>query len=72
MIRLDVLTHLERMGKTRYWLNKQLGMSYQNFTKMINNQTLSIKYSTLETLCQIFNCTPNDLLIFDPDTPDEP
>lgn len=31
MIRLNVLELLEKKGKTRYWLYKQLGMSYQNF-----------------------------------------
>ena len=39
MIRLNVLPLLERNGKTRYWLYKQLGMSYQNFSRMINNET---------------------------------
>ena len=39
MIKLDVLNLLEKQGKTKYWLYKQLGMSYQNFNKMINNQT---------------------------------
>ena len=30
---------LEQKGKTRYWLYMQLGLSYQNFNKIINNQT---------------------------------
>ena len=36
MIKLDVLRILEEQGKTKYWLYKQLGMSYQNFKKMVN------------------------------------
>ena len=32
MIKLDVLHLLEKKGKTKYWLYKQLGMSYQNFS----------------------------------------
>ena len=43
MIKLNALKLLEEKGKTRYWLYKQLGMSYQNFIKMINNQTKSIQ-----------------------------
>ena len=62
MIRLNVLKLLEKQGKTKYWLYKQLGMSYQNFSKMINNQTKSIKYENIETMCLLFNCTPNELL----------
>lgn len=68
MIRLNVLPLLEAQGKTRYWLYKQLGMSYQNFKKMINNQTKSIRYERIETLCLLLNCTPNELFEIDPDT----
>ena len=63
MIKLDVLRLLEEQGKTKYWLYKQLGMSYQNFSKMVNNQTKSIRYENIETMCLLLNCTPNDLLI---------
>ncbi len=61
MIKLDVLNLLEKSGKTKYWLYKQLGMSYQNFSRMINNETKSIQYENIDALCQIFNCTPNEL-----------
>ena len=52
---------LEKKGKTKYWLYKQLGMSYQNFSRMINNQTKSIRYENIETLCLLLECTPNEL-----------
>lgn len=61
MIKLDVLNLLEKNGKTKYWLYKQLGMSYQNFSRMINNETKSIQYENIDAICQIFNCTPNEL-----------
>lgn len=67
MIKLDVLRILEEQGKTKYWLYKQLGMSYQNFSKMVNNQTKSIRYENIETMCLLLNCTPNDLLIITED-----
>ena len=67
MIRLDVLRLLEEHGKTKYWLYKQLGMSYQNFSKMVNNQTKSIRYENIETMCLLLNCTPNDLFIITED-----
>ena len=44
VIRLDVLRILEKQGRTKYWLYKQLGMSYQNFNRMVNNETKSIRY----------------------------
>ena len=61
MIRLRALELLEKKGKTKYWLYKQLGMSYQNFNKMVNNQTKSIQYENIETLCLLLECTPNEL-----------
>ena len=63
MIKLDVLRILEAQGKTKYWLYKQLGMSYQNFSKMVNNQTKSIRYENIETMCLLLDCTPNDLFV---------
>lgn len=64
MVRLNVLYLLKQKNKTPYWLNKQLGMSFQNFKKMINNQTKSIQYENIETLCLLLECTPNELFIF--------
>ena len=61
MIKLDVLNLLEKNGKTKYWLYKQLGMSYQNFNRMVNNETKSIRYENIETLCLLLDCTPNEL-----------
>lgn len=64
MIELNILKLLQKNNRTKYWLYKQLGMSYQNFNKMINNQTKSIKYENIENICLLLNCTPNDLFIF--------
>ncbi|MBQ6830417.1 MAG: helix-turn-helix transcriptional regulator [Clostridia bacterium] len=61
MMKLNVLELLAKQGKTKYWLYKQLGMSYQNFSKMVNNQTKSIRYENIETMCLLLNCTPNEL-----------
>ena len=63
MITLNVLSLLEKKGKTKYWLYKQLGMSYQNFNRMIHNETKSIRYENIETLCLLLECTPNELFL---------
>ena len=67
MVRLNVQALLDKKGKTRYWLYKQLGMSYQNFKNMIDNKTQSIRYDRIETLCLLLDCTPNELFEFDLD-----
>ena len=61
MIKLNVLEILEKKGKTKYWLYKQLGMSYQNFNRMVNNQTKSIRYENIEAICLLLDCTPDEL-----------
>ena len=82
MIQLNALTLLEKRGKTKYWLYKQMGMSYQNFSRMIHNQmgmsyqnfsrmihnqTKSIRYENIETLCLLLSCTPNELFVITED-----
>ncbi len=65
MLKLNALKLLEERGKTKYWLYKQLGMSYQNFTNMINNRTKSVRYENLEAMCYILDCRIDELLIFE-------
>ena len=60
-MKLRILDILKEKNKTKYWLYIQLGLSYQNFNKMVNNQTNGIKFENLQTLCDILECTPNDL-----------
>lgn len=65
MIKLNILELLQKKGKTKYWLNKQLGMSYRNFSRMVNNETKAIQLDRIEALCQLLECTPNDLFTID-------
>ena len=62
-MQLRILEILKEKGKSKYWLYIQLGLSYQNFNKLVNNQTTSIKFENLQSLCEILNCTPNDLFV---------
>lgn len=54
---------LKEKGKTRYWLYIQLGLSYQNFKKIVENETGAIKFENLKAICDILECTPNDLFV---------
>lgn len=60
-MKFRILEILKERGKTKYWLYIQMGLSYQNFNKMVNNQTSGIKFENLKTLCEVLSCTPNDL-----------
>ena len=66
-MRLRILEILKDKNKTKYWLYKQMGMSYQNFNKRVNNETKSIRFENREALCQILECTPNEIFEYDKD-----
>lgn len=38
-----------------------MGLSYQNFNRLVTNQTSSIRFDNLEKLSQILNCPIGDL-----------
>ena len=63
MLKLNVLELLKEKERTKYWLFVQLGMPYTNYNNLIMNRTKSIKYETIEKLCKILECKPNDLFI---------
>ena len=65
MLRLRAAELLNERGLSKYSLYKELGMSYQNFSNMINNKTASIKYENIEAMCIFFNITPNELFEWD-------
>lgn len=71
MIRLRVLQILEEQHHTKYWLYKQMDLSYQNFHRMVTNQTASIRFENLEKLSQILQCPVGDLFESVPETNDE-
>lgn len=56
---------MEERNISKYALYRALGMSYQNFSKMINNETGSIKYENIEAMCVFFDITPNELFEYD-------
>lgn len=61
MLRLRILEILNEQNHTKYWLYKQMDLSYQNFNCMITNQTSSIRFDNLEKLSQILNCSISEL-----------
>lgn len=63
MIKLRVLEILSEQNHTKYWLYKQMDMSYQNFNRIVNNETSSIRFDNLEKLSTILNVSISDLFI---------
>lgn len=61
MIYLRVNELLEKEEKSRYWLVKGIDGNYRTVNNMLEQSTISIRFDTMEKLCNIFNCEPGDL-----------
>lgn len=61
MLRLRILDILKEQGHTKYWLYKQMDMSYQNFNRIVNNETTSIRFDILDKISTFLNVPVGDL-----------
>lgn len=70
MIKLRIQELLDAQGKSRYWLSQQLdGMCYRKLKNLLDNEVISIRFSTLEKLTKILNVPVGELF---EEIPDEP
>lgn len=67
MVRLRILSILEEQQHTKYWLYKQLDLSYQNFNRLVNNQTKSIRFDNLDKISTVLKCSVGELFEKIPD-----
>ncbi len=65
MLKMNVQNLLDENGKTRYWLVKEMQTTYKTVNKLCDNTLTGLQLETIEKLCTILECTPNDLFTFD-------
>lgn len=65
MIKMNVQNLLNKKGKTRYWLVKEMQTTYKTVNKLCDNTLTGLQLETIEKLCEILDCTPDDLFILD-------
>lgn len=63
MIQLQIKELLKKQKKSKYWFVKNMEGGYQSLTRLMNNETASIKFETLEKMCDIFDCEISDILV---------
>ena len=63
MIQVKVNELLKKQKKSKYWFVKNMEGGYQSLTRMMNNETNSIKFETLEKMCKILDCEPGDIIV---------
>ena len=62
MVRLRILSILEEQEHTKDWLYKRMDMmSYRNFQKIVENETSSIRFETLDKLSRILDVPIGEL-----------
>ena len=70
MLRLRILDILKEQNHTKYWLFKQMDLSYQNLNRIVNNETSSIKFENLEKIGTALNVPIGELFETVNDTDD--
>ena len=66
-MRLNIKPLVDSKGMNRNQLAKELKMGYQSACDLYDGKTDRIYFDTIEQLCLVLNCTPNDILIFEKD-----
>lgn len=56
---------LEKQGKTRYWLAKQLGITYQTMVRMAEGEAQKITLDTIYKMVEVLECSFDDLFKID-------
>lgn len=69
MLDLNVARAMDARGITlrKFAHLTKNGIIRSTASKLIRNETWQIRYSLLEKLCLVLNCTPNDLFEWRPD-----
>lgn len=61
MIYLRINEILKEKGKTKYWFIKHMDGGYQSLSHLLDNETISIHFNTLDKLCDVLECEVADL-----------
>lgn len=64
MIKLNINNLLKESGKSQYWLSKQTGIDQHNVKNFCLGNPKSINLTTIDKICNAFNCKPGDLFIY--------
>lgn len=62
---MNVQKLLDEKGRTRYWLVKEMQTTYKTVNKICDNTLTGLQLETIEKLCEILECQPNDLFSFE-------
>ncbi|MBC3898001.1 helix-turn-helix domain-containing protein [Acetobacterium malicum] len=62
---IDVLLAQRKMSVTE--LSQKVGITMANLSILKNEKARAIRFSTLEKLCEVLDCQPGDILVYEKD-----
>ena len=63
VVNLDVMLAKRKMSVTE--LAEKVGITMANISILKNGKAKAIRFSTLEKICEVLECQPGDLLIYE-------
>lgn len=67
-MKLNIKPLVDAKGMNRNQLSKELKIGYQAACNLYDGNVQRIYFDTLQRLCDVLECTPNDILTLDNDT----
>ncbi|MDJ0917814.1 MAG: helix-turn-helix transcriptional regulator [Woeseiaceae bacterium] len=64
--RLDVVMAERRV--TGRELSRAVGITEQNLSLLRNGKVKGVRFGTLSKICEVLECQPGDLLVYEPDS----
>lgn len=65
IVNLDVMMAKRKISSSELAL--KIGITQANLSILKNNKGKAIRFSTLEKICEVLNCTPGDILEYKED-----
>ena len=64
-LKLKEMMAMQGIAKPTTWLSKTIGISYTKALRMLNNEHQTIALKDMSEICNLLQCTPNDLFYWD-------
>jgi putative transcriptional regulator len=65
IVNLDVMLAKRKMSLTD--LSEKVGITMSNLSILKNGKAKAIRFSTLNSICEVLDCQPGDILEFSPE-----
>lgn len=65
IVTLDVMLARRKMRSKE--LAERLGITVQNVSLLKSGKVKGVRFETLEKICEALDCTPGDILTYEPD-----